>query len=305
MTTPTTQPLLPTGPRSPDYTRLSAQLPPVYQEDSTSFDQVDAYLGIADEMSRAVVEHVDDLLTALGPDAPLRWPTDLALDAGSNALFDSWLVTFDELAAWGASTFPLSWEGGETGVARRREMLSRMARLWRRRGTPRGFLSWFCLWFGVRRSRRPYLLEHFKAPGLGVSGEPYTATLLVPNTADFGRWERRAEVMDFVTHYAPAHVAMRVCFVDPGRFDEVPFRAALDDPPTLRDDPSEADIAAYAAAVKQQQLELNALVCSLVSDVSHRAGVHVRDCIDEGPATDRLDVGELPTTGLPTIDPTE
>ena len=305
MTAQMAQSPLSAGPRSPDHTRLSAQLPPVYQEDAASFAQLDAYLGIADEMSRAVVEGIDDLLMALGPDAPLRWPTDVALDAGADAVLDSWLATFDELAAWTASTFPLSWQGGETGVARRREMLSRMARLWRRRGTPRGFLSWFCLWFGVSPVARPYLLEHFKAPGLAVSGEPYTATLFVPSTDDLARWERREEVVDFVRHYAPAHVAMRVCFVAEDAFAELAFLAVLGDPPRLPANPTAAQVAAYASAVDQQQRDLNALLCSVVSVVSHDAGVHVHDCIDEGPATDRLDVGFLPTTGLPSIDPTE
>src|SRR6478752_589675 len=64
--------------RGPDHTRLASQLPAVYQEDEGSFAQVDAYLGLADELNHAVVEHLEDLLTALGPDATLRWPGDLA-----------------------------------------------------------------------------------------------------------------------------------------------------------------------------------------------------------------------------------
>lgn len=290
--------------RGPDHTRIATLLPPVYQEDAGSFAQVDAYLGLADELDHQVIERLEDLLGALGPDALLRWPADLPLDAGADALIARHLDTYDVLAGWAATTFPDSWTRDEDGLRQRRELLSRCARIWRRRGTPRGFLSWFCLYFGLPAAGRPYLLEHFKAPGAGLTSEPYTATLFVPaslpvpgttepSTAKgFLGWERRAGAVAFATRYAPAHIELRVCFTAPDVFTTVP---ALADPPTLPGDPTDADLAAYAAAIATQQHELNALLCSVVSVVSHETGIHLYECIDAGRGVDRLGVGQLPT----------
>jgi hypothetical protein len=278
--------------RSPDYTRLAAQLPAVYQDDPVSFAQVDAYLGLADELNHAIVERVEDLLTVLGPDAILRWPTDVPLDAGPDALLASYLATYDRVARWVSFTFPASWTVDEPGLARRREFLARSARLWRRRGTPRGFLSWFALYFGMSAPNLPYLLEHYKSPGPSITGEPFTATLFIPSTNDFAPWDRRQEAADFVRRYAPAHVSMRVCFVDPDIFEDL---AAFASAPTLPDNPTDEQLDAYAVAISNQQADLNALLCSVVSVVSHSGGVHIYECIDEGRTVDRLDVGRLPT----------
>jgi hypothetical protein len=277
--------------RSPDYTRLSADLPAVYQEAPTSFAQVDAFLGLADELSRAIVERLEDLLGALGPDAVLRWPTDLPLDAGADALLSSYLATFDEVATWAGFAFPASWTSDEPGLARRREFLARSARLWRRRGTPRGFLSWFALYFGIAGADLPYLLEHYHAPGGGLTGQPFTATLFIP-TPRFTGWARREEAADFVHRYAPAHVYIRVCFVDPAMF----ARPAFADPLTMPPNPTATQLSQYATAVAARQSALNALLCSVVSVINHENGVHVYECIDEGRNIDRLGVGRLPTT---------
>ncbi|WP_328875178.1 hypothetical protein OHT76_36745 [Streptomyces sp. NBC_00287] len=278
--------------RSPDYTRLATQLPAVYQQNPVSFAQVDAYLGLADELNRAIVERLEDLLTGLGPDAVLRWPADVPLDAGADALLRSYLATYDEVAAWTGFVFPESWPRTEAGLARRRQFLARSARLWRRRGTPRGFLSWFALYFGLAGvDRLPYLLEHYKTPGNVATLAPYTATLFVP-APRFTEWARRQEAVDFVYRYAPAHVSMRVCFVDPDRFAQPP----LSNPPVLPDSPTEAELQAYADAVATHQQELNALLCSTVSEIDHKNGIHIHACIDEGRPHDRLGVGRLPTT---------
>src|SRR5262245_34123842 len=117
--------------RSPDYTRLAAGLPPVYQEDPAPFAQVAAVLGPADALNPAIVERLEDLLSALGPDAILRWPADLPLDAGADALPAAHLATYDRVAGWVGFAFPASWPANEDGLATRREFLARSARLWR------------------------------------------------------------------------------------------------------------------------------------------------------------------------------
>lgn len=282
--------------RSPDYTRLAVQLPPVYQDNEASFAQVDAYLGLADELNHAIVERLEDLPLTLGPDATLRWPSDLPLDAGRDRLLAAYLATYDEVARWVGFTFPGSWGTEEPGLARRRDLLARSARLWRRRGTPRGFLSWFALYFGLDgepAGARPYLLEHYQAPGAGLSGEPWTATLFVPLTDTFDTWARRAEAADFVRQYAPAHVLTRVCFVDPRTLAALGVGAAA---PTLPEDATAEQLAAYAAEVATLRADLNQLLCSVVSVVDHGSAVHLFECIDQGEHTDRLDVGRLPTT---------
>ena len=282
--------------RSPDYTRLASQLPAVYQDDQVSFAQVDAYLGLADELNHAVVERLEDLMLALGPDATLRWPAELPLDAGRDALLASYLRTYDEVAAWVGFTFSAAWGTAEAGLVKRREVLARSARLWRRRGTPRGFLSWFALYFGLTENLQPempYLLEHHKAPGAGLSGQPFTATLFVPLVETFQPWARREEAADFARRYAPAHVLMRVCFVDPTTFAAL---GVLVSDPVLPPSPSAADLATYRADLATQQADLNQLLCSVVSVVDHGSAVHIYECIDQGEHKDRLDVGRLPTT---------
>ncbi|GAA4717826.1 hypothetical protein [Nocardioides conyzicola] len=281
--------------RSADYTRLAAQLPPIYQEDAASYAQVDAYLGLADELNHAVVERLEDLMLGLGPDATLRWPTALPLDAGRDALLGSYLATYDEVARWVGYTFPASWGTDVDGLVRRREMLARSARLWRRRGTPRGFLSWFALYFGLEPDvvELPYLLEHYQAPGAAITGEPYTATLFVPLTETFEPWGRREEATEFARRYAPAHVLMRVCFVDPATFAALGVLTAT---PTLPSSPSTTDLDTYLADLSTRQADLNQLLCSVVSVVNHGSAIHIYECIDQGEHKDRLDVGRLPTT---------
>lgn len=101
--------------RSPDFTATSALLPPVYQEQAASFAQVDAYLGLADELARAQVEALEDLLAVTGPDAALRWPTHLPLTAGAQALVADLTATYDEVARWLSFTVPSTWPVGRRG----------------------------------------------------------------------------------------------------------------------------------------------------------------------------------------------
>jgi hypothetical protein len=144
----------------------------------------------------------------------------------------------------------------------------------------------------VSGANLPYLLEHYKAPAPTADGEPWTATLFIPGDTLFSGWDRRAQVADFVRRYAPAHVHMRACFVSPKIFTDL---VALAGGPVLPGDLIGPRVAAYAAAVATQQADLHALLCSVVSVVSHANGIHIWECIDEGRDIDRLDVGHLPT----------
>lgn len=275
--------------RSVDYTRLAQYLPAVYQDDATSFAQIDAFLGLADELNHAYLERLEDLGMTLGPDAALRWPTDTPLDAGGDALVAAYLSVYDEVATWASFTFPALWGRDEDGVARRRDFLSRMARLWRRRGTPRGFLDWFCLYFGVAPAARPFLLEHFKAPGPHIADPGLTGTLFVPSTTQFSDFRRRREAIEFVQWYAPAHVLLRVCWAPPDFEPPAP-----PEPPAAG--ASATVLAAYDADVDVYRSVLHELICSTTSFIDHANGVRIWTCIDAGRDIDRLGVGRLPDT---------
>jgi hypothetical protein len=271
---------------SPDYLPLAYDLPAVYQEDEESFAQLDSYLGLVDELNRAVLSRLESITTWLSPLAPETWPPALPLDAGKDAVLNALLAVLDELAAWTGFRFPVSWPRNAAGIARRRAYLLRAARLWRRRGTPRGFLDWFCLAFAVADADRPFLLEHFKfgAP-VAADGEtgpdPWLrATLLVRSTPTFTDVSRRREAIAFVNRYLPAHVHARVCWVKPDfGLDGVPGPAA-----------AAADVVAYRTKVRR-------LLCSLVSFVDHANGIRIWECVDEGRAIDRLGIGRLPGGG--------
>lgn len=271
---------------SADYLPLAQDLPAVYQEEEASFAQLDSYLGLVDELDRGVLRRLEGITSWLSPLATETWPPALPFDAGEDAVRDATLALLDELAEWTGFRFPTSWARDAEGIARRRAFLLKSARLWRRRGTPRGFLDWFCLAFAVAEDDRPYLLEHFKfgtpVAADGETGpEPWLrATLLVRSTETFADVSRRREAIAFVDRYMPAHVHARVCWVKPDfALEDIPGPGA-----------SAADIESYRIRVRR-------LLCSLVSFVDHANGIRIWECIDEGRAVDRLGAGRLPGGG--------
>jgi hypothetical protein len=282
---------------SPIYLPLAEHLPAVYREDAESFRQVESYLGLVDELQRAYVARLDELSTWLSPDALSQWPADRSLDAGEDAVLARYHGLFDELAGWFGFVFPLSWGHDAASLEQRRSFLVRAARLWRRRGTPRGFIDWFSFWFDLDLPDRPFLVEHFKfgqptSSDGDVGPDPgLRATLFVPSTERFPNTDRRTEGKRFVDAFAPAHVHVRVCWIRPARADPAdppgPYEQLADAPAAGAPD---AELEAYRSAV-------NELLCSLVSVVEHADGIRIWECIDEGRAIDRLDVGRLPHAG--------
>ncbi|MGC4174832.1 hypothetical protein [Demequina sp.] len=283
--------------RSADFTRTAATLPALYQDDAASFAQVDAFLGLADELAEAIVAHVDSLAFTLGPDAGASWPHDVPLGAGGAELIASLTERYDALAEWFAFDVPSSWGAGEVGLSARRRFLTKAARLWRRRGTPRGFVDWFCTYFAIDAAAdRPFLLEHFKVPGGALNPGPFTATLFVPNSATFVDYRRRVEAAEFVDWYAPAHVAMRICYVAPGFLEGLPAPATLA--------PTEADVTTFRNQLLAQLTTLRELACTVVSVIDHANGIHLYGCdpatipptaLGEPRSVDHLSVGHLPT----------
>jgi hypothetical protein len=272
--------------RAPDYLPLARHLPAIYADDDASHAQLESYLGLADDLNRAYAERLTELATWLSPDAVRLWPADRPADAGRDPVLARYRAVYDELARWFAFTFPPSWGTGSDSLDQRRRFLAGAARLWRRRGTPRGFVDWFVFWFRVAPADRPFLVEHFKfGTPTGADGEQgpdpaLRATLFVPSGEDFSDFDRRREAISFADRYAPAHVQLRVCWVRPGwKLEGVPGEGA-----------TASDIEAYRARV-------NLLLCSLVSFVDHAHGIRIWECVDEGRPVDRLNVGQLPGGG--------
>lgn len=266
------------------YTPIAEGLPAVFRDDADSFAQIDSYLGLVDDLHREYIACLEELGAWLSPAASV-WPPGLPLDAGAKALLGRYEELYDELAAWVGFVFPGSWPRGAAGLERRRTFLLHAARLWRRRGTPRGFIDWFCIYFGITEAaHRPWLLEHFKfgrpASDDAVGPAPWLrATLLIPAEAPIRGVDQRAEARHFVERYAPSHVAMRVCWVEPGF--ELPALTPYDDPDAR---------ASYREKVREQ-------LCTLVGFTDHASALHLGECIDDGRFEDRLDSGRLPGGG--------
>lgn len=228
------------------YRPVAEHLPAVYQEDEASWEQLTGYVGLFDELYRAYVAQLEDVTTWLSPAAANVQPPGLsshaqppeAGGAAAGALAEQALL--EELASWFSFAFPLSWSPGELEAPqdqlRRKEraFVLRAARIFRRRGTPQGFVDWFCFAFDIAETDRPVLIEHFKyRPPGDTSGltaaEPdafgLRVTLLVPRTDAFDDYRRRREVADFVRNWLPAHLLTTVCWVDPEE-DWRPLNAA-------------------------------------------------------------------------------
>ncbi|MFF1509277.1 hypothetical protein [Streptomyces sp. NPDC058326] len=275
-----------------EYTPVAAHLPAVFSADQESFEQLEGYLALVDELNRAHLERLAELPLWCGPDAA-AWPPDLPENAGGEALLARISALYDELAAWWGFSFPGTWRDPQ-GLVRKRRFLQRAARLWRRRGTPDGFLDWFCLWFGIERAAsRPVLVEHFRFAEDGErDGKPQTGpdgrerplpwlrvTLFVPLSTRFRDAAARREAAAVVERYAPAHLLTRLCWVPSG------FVLRKGQGPGVP--PDETD-AAFRERVRR-------LLCEAVDHVPHKDGLRLGKCVDDGAPTDRLDVGRLPS----------
>lgn len=218
------------------YRPVAEHLPAVYQEDEASWEQLTGYTSLLDELYRAYVAQLEDLTTWLSPAAASVQPPGLssraqpptAHEAAAGSLAEQALL--EELASWFSFAFPLSWTTGgleaQGDELRRKEraFVLRAARIFRRRGTPQGFVDWFCFAFDIAEGDRPVLIEHFKYRPSGdpsgrtaIDPDPYglRVTLLVPRTTAFDDYRRRREVAEFVRNWLPAHLLAAVCWVDP------------------------------------------------------------------------------------------
>lgn len=269
-------------------------LPAVYQDDPLSYEQVSGYLSFVDDLLRAYLAALEDVTAWLGPDARGVRPPGLSSSLATVPAADqehpevvALREVFAELAGWFAFRPPRSWEqvdgagnpDPEATLDRQREFLLRAARIWRERGTPRGFLAWLCFWFELDdEDEVPLLLEHFKYRDdhtIGSTGDTredafaHRISLLVP-LGPFGTHERRRELVQFVARHAPAHLIVRVCWVATGF-----------EPPKLGDE----------AAVRE-------LLRTISSFVEEDDGFHLGKCpLGEAGPRDRLGQGVLPGGG--------
>jgi hypothetical protein len=271
---------------APEYRPIAEHLPAIYQEDPDSWEQVQGFLGLVDDLYRTYLGALDDLTTWLSPEARNVQPPGVASPDNPVAAYKA---VFAELADWFAYAFPPSWSTGGDDLDRQRAFLLRVARLWRRRGTPGGFYTWFCFYFfGLSMPARddlPIMLEHFKYRAANDNSgatkpnpnspkpdpSAHRVTLLVPRTAAFDDYSRRREVVQFVAREAPAHLLFRVCWVPPG------YKLSLTN----------------TAAVRK-------VLASLVGYVTYDDGIHLYEPPATAKAGDRLDEGLLPGAGKTT-----
>ncbi len=272
------------------YRPIAEHLPAVYQEDELSWDELTGFLESLDELFRAYVAELEDLPAWLSPAAAGVQPPGLSTRAQPPVAGESAAGAFreqallEELASWFAFSIPPSWDDGpaeaQADALRRkeRELVLRAARIFRRRGTPQGFVDWFCFAFDIPAGERPVLIEHFKyrPPGdpsgaTAAEPDPYglRVTLLVPRTDAWDDYRRRREAAEFVRAWLPAHLLAALCWVDP--------EAAWD--------PLDA-------------AKVRAMLVELSGYTPEEDGIHVR-----GPEVDpippnRLGQGRLPGSGL-------
>ena len=187
---------------APDYLPLPAHLPAVYADDAASFAQLESYLGLVGRSQPGVPRadrRAGDMAQPGGRRPVARRPADRRRrrrgprSVSRRVRRARPLVRVHVPALVGNRT--------PTRSAQRREFLARAARLWRRRGTPRGFVDWFVFWFRVDAADRPFLVEHFKfGMPTGSAGEQGAdpssrATLFVPSTEQFSDFSRRREAI--------------------------------------------------------------------------------------------------------------
>ncbi len=270
---------------SPLYRPIAEHLPAVYQEDIQSWDELTGYLSLVDALYRAYVAQLEDVTTWLSPAAASVQPPGLDA-AGAGAGRE--LALLEELASWFGFALPGSWLAADDEAsldalrAKGRAFALRAARLFRRRGTPQGFVDWFSFAFDLDTPAvRPVLLEHFKyrsasdtygtAPPDPDDPDPSAlrVTLLVPRTAAFDDYRRRREAAEFVRDWLPAHLLGTLCWVDP----EVDWQ------------PTDA-------------VQMRAVLEELAGYTPEEDGIHLRgETVDPIPPN-RLGQGRLPGTGV-------
>lgn len=272
--------------RPPLYRPLASHLPGFYREDTESWSEICGFLGLLDDLFRGYLDTLDELPVWLSPYARQARVPGTAPDTAAARVRDRYRSALDSVAGWFDFCPPAGWsqdDDPEAELDRRREFLLRVARLWRRRGTPRGFVDLFSVRFGLEEAEaRPVLLEHFRYrpasaydddAGDGGAEDPYAlrVSLLVPVTATFREHRVRKEAVQFVARHAPAHLLTRVCWVP----DD--FALDLSSPDEVRD-----------------------VLGHLGSFVPHPDGIHLVAEETGARVLDRLDAGRLPGGGDPT-----
>jgi len=268
--------------RVPRYRPVAEHLPAVYQSDADSWAQVRAYLALVDALNRSALAALEDLPLWLSPDARALHPPGLRESASADEVYDRYLALADELADWFGFSFPETWRvpgDREQELDRKLEFCRRAARFWRRRGTPRGFYAFLCYWFELDdKVDRPVLVEHFALRPHAADPEEGArqVTLFVPRGPAFAKYERRRELIRFVDRYAPAHLVMRVCWINPKQLANL-YPAPTD-----------------TAAVKRTKLR--ALLDTVGDFTPEPDGIHLELSPFPDRPLDRLGHGTLPGT---------
>lgn len=267
------------------YTPIADELPSIYRIDGASWAQVRAFVALVDACCREHIERLIELPALLSPAAPaVRPPGAEVDDAATPGRRDRAL---DEAAAWLACAFPATpeWSAAladdartaSAALRRKADVLRSAPALWRERGTPTGFLRALCRWFGIDETdadQCPILIEHaaWLDGDARVGAAALQATLLLPQLAQFHRYERVMRLDAWIAEQAPAHLALRRIFVERGFW------------PTLRD-------RALPAA-----RSLDEVFTAVRAHMPAEAALHLAEegAEDEPPRPDDLDLGRFP-----------
>ena len=281
------------------YTPIAEDLPALYRVDQSSWTQIQQLLGVVDATWRDYLNQLIELPALLSPDAPTVLPPGLPATAPVKTAWERRNQALDTTAAWLACELPDTAEWNANLVdedADRPEVVQRKAAfvraapaLWRERSTPTGFLRLFCRWFGLDErdaAQCPVLIEHARyrhrhAEADDASAEADAAdpaevlqvTLLIPQVPQFNRYQRVAQLGDWLDRQAPAHLAIRHLLVAPAYW------------PTLL-----SEVLPMATRVEE-------ILRAVREHLPSSHDLHLAEAQADGqpPRPDDLDLGRLPT----------
>jgi hypothetical protein len=223
------------------YTPIAEDLPALYRVDQTSWVQIQELLAVVDATWRDYLNQLIELPSLLSPAAPSVVPPGLTPGNDPQLLWERRNEALDQAAAWLACELPDTGEWNAAlvdddrsrrqAVQRKADFLRAAPALWRERSTPTGFLRLLCHWFGLDEhdaAQCPILIEHARyrdehdtddeVADAEAHPEPATAlqvTLLIPQLPQFHRYERVAQLSEWLDAQAPAHLAIRHLLVAP------------------------------------------------------------------------------------------
>lgn len=229
-----------------------SELPEIYRRDSRSWEQIQDYMGMVDSLCRQYLNDLIEFPLWMSPAALDLFPPGSSFTQSARKIAEQQNAALDEVARWMAFDFPQHeiWQINRSDnvqqcrqvLERKADLLRRLPKLFRERGTPKGFLAFFCFCFGLdprSENECPILIEHFNYRGTGPdsdekrprnktpeirSGDPigvkcerekkdrvddgfaWRCTMLLPQHEVFDSWSKYKTIIHWIHRNKPAHV---------------------------------------------------------------------------------------------------